>query len=137
MRASDGLVVTLAVCVLAGIGVLGCNGVNGAGRIHKGIQAAGDNAQKGDEHPGPHTITASAEPGGWISPSGNISVPRGSSQSFIATAGTGYRVVDILVDGRSVGAVADLFHDDSSSYRFNYVTANHVISASFDANKSR
>ena len=46
MRASDGLVVTLAVCVLAGIGVLGCNGVNGAGRIHKGIQAAGDNAQK-------------------------------------------------------------------------------------------
>jgi len=141
MRASNALVVSLVVCALVGMGALGCNGLNGAGRDiekgGKGIQNAAENAQKGNEHPGPRTITASAESGGSISPSGSTSVPRGSSQTFIATASTGYRVVDVLVDGQSVGALAYLYHDDSSSYTFNNVVANHVISASFAVNGRR
>ena len=80
-------------------------------------------------------ITAEAEPGGSISPPGSTSVPRGSSQTFIATANAGYRVADVLIDGRSVGAVPYLYRDHSSSYTFNNVAANHVISALFDVNE--
>ncbi|MCX5771655.1 MAG: hypothetical protein NTZ09_15485 [Candidatus Hydrogenedentes bacterium] len=138
MKTSTALVVALVVCALAGIGALACNTVKGSGRvIEKGgthvHNAAGQNA---NEHPRPHTITASAELGGSISPAGGTSVSRGSSQTFIATANTGYRIADLLVDGRSVGALSDLYHDNSSSYTFNNVAANHVISASFDLNQS-
>jgi len=138
MKTSSALVVALVVCALAGIGALACNTVKGSGRdIEKGAthvhNAAGQNA---NEHPGPHTITASAEPGGSIRPAGGTRVSRGSSQTFIATANTGYRVADLLVDGRSVGALSDLYHDNSSSYTFKNVAANHVISASFDLNEN-
>lgn len=143
MKASSGLVAALLVCALAGMGALGCNTVKGAGtdieKGGKGIQNAADNTQNANGHPRerPHTITASADLGGSISPSGSTSVPRGSYQTFIATASTGYRVLDVLVDGQSVGAIADLYHDDSSSYTFNKVAANHVISASFAVNGRR
>lgn len=129
MKTSTALVVALVVCALAGIGALACNTVKGRGRdIEKGgthVHNAG--GQQAHEH----TIAAAAESGGSISPSGGASVSRGSSQTFIATAHTGYRVADLLVDDRSVGALSDLYHDNSSSYTFNNVAANHVISASF------
>jgi len=138
MKASRGWVVTLVVCALAGIGALGCNGVNGAGRgmvkEGKGIRNPLEDAQDLPEHAGPHTITASAESGGVISPTGSTNVPRGLSQTFIATANEGYRVADILVDGQSVGARSDLYHDDSSSFTFDDVVKNHSISASFTVN---
>jgi predicted small secreted protein len=129
MKASNGLVVTLVVCALVGIGALGCNTVKGAGRDiekgGKGIQKAAENAQ----HPGPHTITASAESGGSISPSGSTSVSYGSSRTFTIKANRGYHVADVLVDGKSVGA--------RSRYTLNNVTANHTISALFTVNPSR
>ena len=141
MKTSTALVMALMVCALAGIGALGCNTLRGAGKdIQKGgraVERAADNAQKAYGHPGPHTINATAESGGSIRPSGSTRVPRGSSQTFIATANTGYRVTDVFVDGRSVGALPDLYHDDSSSYTFNNVAANHKISASFDLTKTR
>jgi len=141
MKILTGLIVSLLVCTLAGIGVAGCNTLRGAGKdIQKGGQAverAADNAQPGNQDPRPHTIKAIAESGGSIHPSGRTRVPRGSSQTFVATANTGYRVTDVFVDGRSVGALPDLYHDDSSSYTFNNVAANHMISASFDANTRR
>jgi len=139
MKAFNGLAMALVVCALAGIGALGCNTIQSAASngedADSGIQNAPANAQKENMHPGPHTITASAKRGGSITPAGSTSVSRGATQTYIATANTGYRVADLRVDGRSVGAFADLFHDDSTSYTFNNITANHVISASFDLNK--
>ncbi len=70
-----------------------------------------------------YTITATAGDNGSISPSGIINVNEGNNQGFTITANTGYHVVDVLVDGSSVGAV--------SSYTFSNVTANHTIAASF------
>ena len=71
-----------------------------------------------------HTITASAGANGSISPSGAVTVNEGSDQAFSITPGAGYHVLDVLVDGGSVGAV--------TSYTFTNVTADHIISASFE-----
>jgi predicted ester cyclase len=70
-----------------------------------------------------YTITASAGPNGSISPSGAVTVLMGAYQIFTITPDTGYRVADVVVDGRSVGA--------RISYTFLLVHANHTISASF------
>ena len=70
-----------------------------------------------------YTISASAGSNGTISPSGNVTVNYGSSQTFTITPASGYHVENVTVDGASVGAV--------TSYTFSSVTANHTISASF------
>ena len=69
------------------------------------------------------TIAASAGAGGAIDPSGSVTVAYGGSQSFAIAPSTGYHVVDVLVDGLSVGAM--------TSHTFTNVTANHTIAASF------
>jgi sugar lactone lactonase YvrE len=70
------------------------------------------------------TITASAGANGSITPGGVIGVPTSvNSTTFTITPSTGYHIVDVLVDGVSVGAV--------TSYTFSSVTANHTIAASF------
>jgi len=74
----------------------------------------------------PYTITASAGEGGSISPSGQMTVNQGASQTFTITADFPYMVSGVQVDGTSVGAV--------STYTFNNVTTNHIISASFTIN---
>src|SRR5205823_1215157 len=71
-----------------------------------------------------YTITASAGPGGSISPSGAVSVACGGSQTFsISGADKCHAIADVKVDGVSVGPV--------STYSFNDVQANHTIDASF------
>ncbi|MGD0486915.1 MAG: fibronectin type III domain-containing protein [Syntrophorhabdales bacterium] len=70
-----------------------------------------------------YTITASAGTGGAISPSGSVSVERGSNQAFSITPASGYTVDGVTVDGVSVGRV--------SLYMFNDVMANHTIAATF------
>ncbi len=69
------------------------------------------------------TITASAGAGGAISPNGAVVVGCGSDQTFTITPNAGLGVLDVLVDGVSVGAV--------TSYTFTGVGANHTIAASF------
>lgn len=69
------------------------------------------------------TITASAGTGGSITPSGTATVSYGASQTYAIAAATGYRILDVKVDGVSVGAV--------TSYSFSSVAANHTIAASF------
>lgn len=49
-----------------------------------------------------HTIVASAGTGGSISPSGNVSVEHGASQTFTITANSGYIIKQILVDGSPI-----------------------------------
>lgn len=70
-----------------------------------------------------HVITATAGEGGTITPSGRVSVSRGASQTFIIQPAAGCSIQNVIVDGRSVGAV--------NSYTFDNVWANHTIEASF------
>lgn len=69
------------------------------------------------------TITASAGPGGSISPAGTQPVLQGASRSFSITPAAGHHIADVLVDGVSVGPVA--------GYTFTNIVASHTISASF------
>ena len=73
-----------------------------------------------------YTITASASAGGAIDPSGAVAVLCGADQAFTITPDTGYHVLDVLVDGGSVGAV--------TAYTFTNVQADHTIAASFEIN---
>ncbi|MBT0651429.1 fibronectin type III domain-containing protein [Geomobilimonas luticola] len=72
------------------------------------------------------TIASSAGPYGSISPYGTTAVDNGASQTFVLNPNNGYHVLDVLVDGISVGAM--------NSYTFVNVTANHTIDASFAIN---
>ena len=143
MKTTIGFVVALLICAMALSGTLGCNTFRGVGKdIQRGgeaIENAAEKAQSKNEYreDHPHTITPTAALGGSISPSGSTSVPLGSSQTFITTADASYRIADVRVDGKSVGPMAYLYHDDSSSYAFSRVEANHVIAASFAVDTSR
>ena len=70
-----------------------------------------------------HIIMATGGQGGTISPSGNVSVNEGLDQKFTMTPDKGYMIVDVLVDGTSVGPV--------TSYTFTDVTTDHTISVTF------
>jgi len=73
-----------------------------------------------------YTITATAGDNGSIAPVGETTVDYGTDQAYTITADEGYHVLDVLVDGVSVGDVA--------SYTFTNVTADHTIAASFEIN---
>ena len=73
----------------------------------------------------PETITASAGSNGSIGPSGSVSVDHAANQTFTFTPDSGYRVLDVLVNGSSVGA--------PNSYTFNNVTSPQTISVSFES----
>jgi hypothetical protein len=73
-------------------------------------------------NPNPHTITASAGPNGSISPSGNIQINCGYSQTFTITPNYEY-VPIVTVDGTVYPAI--------TSYTFAEYTSNHSISVEF------
>ena len=69
-------------------------------------------------------ITVTADEHGKIAPAaGTITVPKGESKTFTITPDSGYHIKDVLVDGKSVGAV--------STYTFENVVDNHTIHATF------
>ena len=70
-----------------------------------------------------HTVTASCSSGGSISPAGPQSVSIGDDITFTLTPDSGYRAVDLVVDGVSLGP--------KRSYTFTDVTADRTISAAF------
>lgn len=72
-----------------------------------------------------YTITATAGAGGSIAPSGSSSVREGTDKAYTITPNTGYVISDVLVDGRSVGAV--------KTYTFDNVKKAHTISVTFKA----
>jgi hypothetical protein len=68
-------------------------------------------------------ITASAGAGGIISPSGAVLVNAGSNRTFQFIPNPGYRVLDVKVDGLSVGR--------DTSHTFINVSSNHTITVTF------
>ncbi len=73
-----------------------------------------------------YTITATANLGGIISPSGSITVNYGGSQTFNIIPNPGYHVEDVKVNGISVGPV--------TTFTFDNITANHIIEVTFKVN---
>ena len=75
------------------------------------------------------TITATAGPGGTISPSGVRTVAIGGSQTFTITPNAGYHIDTVLVDGTN-----DPVAVTSGTYTFTNVTTSHTIAATFAGN---
>ena len=75
-----------------------------------------------------YTITASTTEGGTITPSGEVAVDCGATQSFSITPAAGYTLDSVMVDGESVGAVYN--------YVFSGVTEDHTIEVFFSSNDS-
>ena len=72
---------------------------------------------------GDHIINASARDHGQVSPSGDVAVAAGGTQLVDIIPDPGYHVIEVVVDGLSVGAV--------SQYTFSNVTEAHAIEAVF------
>lgn len=68
-----------------------------------------------------HTITTKTNDGGVIA--GNTTVNYNDNATFTITPNTGYGIVDVKVDGTSVGA--------KTSYEFKNVVKNHTIEVVF------
>ena len=75
-----------------------------------------------DERP-VYTIKATAGSHGSITPSGNVDVLHGGSQTFTIAANSGCAISNVKIDGVSIGAV--------KSYTFENVTENHTIEVTF------
>ena len=67
-------------------------------------------------------ITVSANEGGTIDPSEDVTVPRGGTQTFTVTPREGYDIYEILVDGSPV---------TQNPYTFPNVTDDHSIEVTF------
>jgi hypothetical protein len=70
------------------------------------------------------SILSSTGPNGVINPEGVTSLVYGSDYTYTINPDVGFAILDVIIDGTSVGAV--------SSYSFNDITSNHTISALFD-----
>ena len=75
-----------------------------------------------------YTITVNQSANGIINPNTYSKFVAGASQTYTITPAAGYHVAEVLVDGADVGAVA--------SYTFTDIQADHVITATFEANPS-
>ena len=70
-------------------------------------------------------VSASAGPGGSISPSGLVPINAGASLTFTITPDSSHYVYDLVVDGASAGAF--------TQYTFKKIAVNHTIAAQFTA----
>jgi len=75
-----------------------------------------------------NSITATVSPsyGGTIFPSGVTAVSYNTDQVFVISPKADYRIVDVIIDGESIGA--------RTSYTFSGVTTPHTIEATFASN---
>ena len=74
---------------------------------------------------GTHTVTATAELHGSITPTGRVIVVHAASQAFTIAPDSGYDLEALFVDGATIVPAP-------SSYTFLNVTANHTIHARFE-----
>ena len=75
-----------------------------------------------------HTITATVNEGGTITPSGAVAVEEGSGKTFTITPDTGYHIADVTVNGESVGVM--------DSYTFTNVQSSQTIEVTFERNST-
>ncbi len=68
-------------------------------------------------------IEATAGPGGYIIPAGDIGTDHGQSMTFTIAAKKGYALETVVVDGQTVGAL--------ESYSFDQISNHHTIEAVF------
>lgn len=80
-----------------------------------------------------YTITALAEVGGAITPSGTVDVEHGGSQLFTIQVDNGHVVDAVHVDGTIYGA--DIL--SNNTYTFNNVVENHTINVTFKLKQYR
>jgi hypothetical protein len=73
--------------------------------------------------PASYNLSATASANGSISPSGTVTVAKGSSATFVMTPNPGYQVSNVIVDGVSMGYL--------TVYAFSNVTASHSIYVTF------
>jgi LPXTG-motif cell wall-anchored protein len=71
--------------------------------------------------PKTYTVTAAAGTGGSVTPGGTVTVSEGASLTVLINLDQGYSIADVIVDGKSVGAV--------SSYTFADILRNHTLFA--------
>jgi len=88
-----------------------------------GGRRSGGSSYYGPQAAATYTITATANEGGTITPSGTVEVIENSDITFTMVPGNHFKIKDVLVDGESVGAV--------SEYTFTSVRSNHTIEAIF------
>ena len=88
----------------------------------------GGSGGSGGYVPGYYIIRATAGAGGFITPSGDVSVRAGANQTFTITPNRGYAVSDVKIDGQSIGAVR--------SYTFENISASHTIEVQFRVRSS-
>jgi hypothetical protein len=72
-----------------------------------------------------YTIASSSGSNGSITPSGDLSIAEGATQTYTVSPDANYHVKDVQVDGISVGQVFE--------YTFSNITSDHSIYASFEA----
>ena len=70
-----------------------------------------------------HTIQATADTNGSITPSGSIAVAYGANQSFSMIPDSDYEVQEVFIDGNPIGSM--------TSYTFTNVTTDHHIHVTF------
>lgn len=88
-----------------------------------GGSGTGGGSTGGDAADTYYTITATAGTGGSISPTGSVFVREDLDKTFTITPDKGYVIANVIVDGKSVGAV--------KSYTFEDVSKKHTIKATF------
>ena len=77
-----------------------------------------------------NTITATANQGGYISPSGIVNVPNGENKIFTFAAVGDYELARVIIDG-----INDPDAVQNGYYVFFNVTGNHTIAAQFEKKK--
>ena len=73
-----------------------------------------------------YTITATTDANGTINPAGASTINYGSNQVYTIVPNAGYHILDVVVDGISMGPI--------STYTFANVMENHTIAATFAIN---
>lgn len=135
MKLANGTLTAIAICALTGMSIAGCNTFKGAGkdiqRGGKAVENAAENAHsRNSNYKSPrHSIESNSAPGGTISPSGNSTFSTGASGTYIVQADPGYHIADVVVDGKSMGAM--------QRHTFEKLSQDHTISAKFTADPKR
>lgn len=80
--------------------------------------------EKSRRYASPDTIFIQAGANGTISPNNKVIAYPGTDQNFVIIPDNGYRIKEVLIDGKSQGLI--------SSFIFTNISCNHTISASFE-----